>query len=288
MIPDVDSDSIAYLNGEFVRLGDAKISVLDRGFIFGDSIYDVVPVYNGTPFRMDGHLARLERSLKSISIDTGTSRAQWEALVRDMLARNTLPGHCLVYIQVTRGVARRDHAFPTNAAIKPTIFCMVTPFTRPSKAMREQGLTAISLPDIRWLRCEIKTTSLLGNVLAKQAAVEAGVDEVIQFRNGYLSEGSSCNIWVVKDGTLLVPPRDNLILEGIRYALLVELAEQAGVPFMVRPITEQEVAEADELMLTSASKEVLPIVTYNGKPVGTGRPGEIYARLRAGYDRAVE
>lgn len=288
MIPDVDSDSIAYLNGEFVRLGDAKVSVLDRGFIFGDSIYDVVPVYNGRPFRMDGHLARLERSLKSISIDSGMSRAQWETLVHDMLARNALPGNCLVYMQVTRGVAKRDHAFPPMAAVKPTVFCMVTPFSRPGKALREQGLTAVSLPDIRWLRCEIKTTSLLGNVLAKQAAVEAGVDEVVQFRDGYLSEGSSCNIWVVKDGALLAPPRDNLILEGVRYALLAELAEEAGVPFVVRPITEQEVAEADEMMLTSASKEVLPIVTYNGKPVGTGRPGEIYARLRAGYDRAVE
>ncbi|CAM5528291.1 D-amino acid aminotransferase [Eoetvoesiella caeni] len=288
MIPDVDNDSIAYLNGEFVRLGDAKISVLDRGFIFGDSIYDVVPVYNGKPFRMEGHLARLERSLKSIGIQTGMQRAQWESLVRDMLARNTLPGNCLVYLQVTRGVAKRDHAFPDKAKVKPTIFGMVSPFVRPGKAPREQGLTAISLPDIRWLRCEIKTTSLLGNVLAKQAAVEAGVDEVVQFRDGYLSEGSSCNIWVVKNGTLLAPPRDNLILEGVRYALLAELAEDAGVPFEVRPITEQEVAQADEIMLTSASKEVLPIVTYNGKPVGTGRPGEIYARLRTGYDRAVE
>ncbi|MCI2807744.1 D-amino acid aminotransferase [Eoetvoesiella caeni] len=288
MIPDVDNDSIAYLNGEFVRLGDAKISVLDRGFIFGDSIYDVVPVYNGKPFRMEGHLARLERSLKSIGIQTGMQRAQWESLVRDMLARNTLPGNCLVYLQVTRGVAKRDHAFPDKAKVKPTIFGMVSPFVRPGKAPREQGLTAISLPDIRWLRCEIKTTSLLGNVLAKQAAVEAGVDEVVQFRDGYLSEGSSCNIWVVKNGTLLAPPRDNLILEGVRYSLLAELAEEAGIPFEVRPITEQEVAQADEIMLTSASKEVLPIVTYNGKPVGTGRPGEIYARLRTGYDRAVE
>src|SRR5690606_5065591 len=156
--------------------------------------------------------------------------------------------------QVTRGVAKRDHAFPDKAKVKPTIFGMVSPFVRPGKAPREQGLTAISLPDIRWLRCEIKTTSLLGNVLAKQAAVEAGVDEVVQFRDGYLSEGSSCNIWVVKNGTLLAPPRDNLILEGVRYALLAELAEDAGVPFEVRPITEQEVAQADEIMLTSASK----------------------------------
>ncbi|TAM06053.1 MAG: D-amino acid aminotransferase, partial [Pusillimonas sp.] len=187
----------------------------------------------------------------------------------------------------TRGVAKREHSFP-RGKVAPTIFCMVSPFKRPTAAQREKGLTAASLPDIRWLRCEIKTTSLLGNVLAKQAAVDAGVDEVVQFRDGFLSEGSSCNIWVVKDGTLLAPPRDNLILEGVRYALLVQLAEAAGVPFEARPISEQEVDDADELMLTSASKEVLPIVAYNGKPVGTGRPGSVYAKLRAGYDRAVE
>lgn len=287
MIPDVDSDSIAYLNGEFVRLGDAKISVLDRGFIFGDSIYDVVPVYKGKPFRMEGHLTRLLRSLESVHIDTGWTREQWQTLVRDMVARCAPGGDCVVYIQVTRGVAKREHSFP-KGKVAPTIFCMVSPFKRPTAAQREKGLTAASLPDIRWLRCEIKTTSLLGNVLAKQAAVDAGVDEVVQFRDGFLSEGSSCNIWVVKDGTLLAPPRDNLILEGVRYALLVQLAEAAGVPFEARPISEQEVDDADELMLTSASKEVLPIVAYNGKPVGTGRPGSVYAKLRAGYDRAVE
>jgi len=287
MIPDVDNDSVAYLNGEFVRLGDAKVSVLDRGFIFGDSIYDVVPVYGGTPFRMDGHLARLRRSLESVRIDTGWTLSQWEALVFELIARGTPKnGDCLVYVQVTRGVAKRDHAFPKD--VSPTVFAMVSPFKRPTPAQREQGLTAISLPDIRWLRCEIKTTSLLGNVLAKQAAVDAGVDEVVQFRDGYLSEGSSCNVWVVKNGTLLAPPRDNLILEGVRYAFLEQLACEADVPFEARPISEREVDEADEMMLTSASKEVLPIVRYNGKPVGAGRPGAVYAKLRAGYDRAVE
>lgn len=287
MIPDVDNDSMVYLNGDFVRLGDAKVSVLDRGFIFGDSIYDVVPVYGGKPFRMDGHLARLRRSLESVRIDAGWTLAQWEVLVFGLIARYVPKnGDCLVYIQVTRGVARRDHAFPKGVA--PTIFAMVSPFKRPTPAQREQGLTAISLPDIRWLRCEIKTTSLLGNVLAKQAAVDAGVDEVVQFRDGCLSEGSSCNIWVVKNGTLLAPPRDNLILEGVRYAFLEQLAFEAGVPFEARPISEREVDEADELMLTSASKEVLPIVRYNGKSVGAGRPGAVYAKLRAGYDRAVE
>ncbi len=285
MIPDVDSDSIVYLNGDYVRLGDAKISVLDRGFIFGDGIYEVVPAYERKPFRMAAHLARLERSLAAIGIKADRSRDDWEKLVLDMLKRSPT-ADCMVYLQVTRGVAKRDHAFPKQALV-PTVFCMVSPFTRPDAPHREQGLSVVSMPDLRWLHCEIKSVSLLGNVLAKQHAIEAGVDEVVQFRDGFLSEGSSCNIWVVKDGVLLAPPRNNLILEGIRYRFLEELAGDAGVSFESRPVSEAEVARADELMLSSATKEVLPIVNYNGKPVGSGKPGAVYAKLRAGYDKAI-
>lgn len=284
MIPDVDNDSIVYLNGDYVRLGDAKISVLDRGFIFGDGIYDVVPAYGGKPFRMSGHLARLERSLAAIDIQVDLKRADWENLVHDLIARSGL-GDCMVYIQVTRGVAKRDHGFPKNT--KPTVFCMVSPFVRPGAQVREQGMAVVSMTDVRWLRCEIKSVSLLGNVLAKQHAVDNGVDEVIQFRDGFMSEGASCNIWMVKDGVLLAPPRSNLILEGIRYGLLEELAEAAGIPFNARAISQQEVEQADELMLSSATKELLPITTYNGKPVGSGQPGPVYAKLRDGYDQAI-
>lgn len=281
---DVDPDTIVYLNGDYVRLGDAKISVLDRGFIFGDGIYDVVPAYKGKPFRIDEHLNRLERSLKLIELDVDYTRQDWEQLVLDMLARVGRGSDCMVYIQVTRGVAKRDHAFPLNTT--PTIFCMVSPFDRPTKA-RENGLTTIGVPDVRWLMCHIKSTSLLGNVLARQQAVDAGVDEVIQFRDGFMTEGSSTNIWVVKDGVLLAPPRNHLILEGVRYRLLEDLAANAGIPFEARPISEAEVEQADELMLTSATKEVLPIVQYNEKPVGTGHVGPIYQALRAGYDELI-
>lgn len=284
MIADVDNDSIVYLNGETLRLGDAKISVLDRGFIFGDGIYDVVPAYSGRPFRMDEHLSRLERSLASINIDANMQRADWEHVVTDMIDRSGL-GDCMVYIQVTRGVARRDHAFPANS--QPTVFCMVSPFVRPDAVQREQGLSAVSIPDLRWLRCEIKSISLLGNVLAKQAAVEAGVDEVLQFRDGFLSEGASSNVWIAKNNVLLAPPRNNLILEGIRYRLLEELAAQAGVSFEARPISKDEVDQADEIMMTSATKEILPITTYNGNPVGSGKPGPVYEKLRKGYDQAI-
>ncbi|MBP6019486.1 MAG: D-amino acid aminotransferase [Burkholderiaceae bacterium] len=284
MIPNVDNDSIVYLNGDYIRLGDAKVSVLDRGFVFGDGIYDVVPAYNGKPFRMSGHLARLERSLAAIGIETGLQRHDWEALVLGMLQRSGL-GECMVYIQVTRGVAKRDHGFPDD--VSPTVFCMVSPFTRPTQLLRQQGLSAVGIEDIRWLRCEIKSVSLLGNVLAKQHAVDAGVDDVLQFRDGYLTEGSASNIWVAKDGVLLAPPRSNLILEGIRYGLLEELADAAGIEFNARPVSRQEVENADELMLSSATKELLPITSYDGRPVGNGQPGSVYAALRQGYDQAI-
>ncbi|MBC2768898.1 D-amino acid aminotransferase [Pusillimonas minor] len=291
MIPDVDNDSIVYLNGQYVRLGDAKVSVLDRGFVFGDGIYEVVPVYAGKPFRMAHHIARLQRSLKAISIQVGFTDDQWADLFLDMVAR-TAPAmagvseNVMIYLQVTRGVAKRDHAFPAHAT--PTVFCMVSPFKRPGAGQREKGLSTISIPDVRWLHCHIKSVSLLGNVLAKQAAVEAGVDEVVQFRDGYLSEGASTNIWVVRNGMLLAPEPNHLILEGVRYRFIEGLAQKAGIPFEARPVSRTEVDTADELMLSSATKEVLPIVLHDGRPVGSGRPGPVYAALRAAYDHVLE
>lgn len=284
MIANVDNDSIVYLNGEYLRLADAKVSVLDRGFIFGDGIYDVVPAYSARPFRMAEHLDRLERSLASIKIASDMQRLDWENLVTEMIHRSGL-NDCMVYIQVTRGVAKRSHEFPLNST--PTIFCMVSPFERPSTNERTMGLTAASIPDLRWLRCDIKSVSLLGNVLAKQAAVDAGVNEVLQFRDGYLTEGASTNIWVAKNGVLMAPPLNNLILEGIRYRFLEELAMQCGIEFQARPISESEVEAADEIMFSSATREILPITQYNNKPVGNGLPGAVYKKLRAAYDQVI-
>lgn len=285
MMTGIDPDSIVYLDGAYVRLGDAKISVLDRGFIFGDGIYDVVPCYQGRPFCMAEHLARLQRNLEVIEIETGWTTNDWEQLVLDMLARSGRGADCIVYIQVTRGPAKRDHAFP--AQTEPTIFCMVTPFTRPTEEQRTQGLSVVSIEDKRWAMCHIKSTSLLGNVLARQQAVEAGVDEVVQFRDDYLTEGASCNIWVVSDGVLLAPPRNNLILEGIRYRLLERLAAECGIDFESRPIAKAEVQSADELMLSSATKEILPIMSFNAQPVGDGKLGPVYKKLRAAYDQEI-
>lgn len=285
MIPGVPGESQVYLNGEFLRVDEAKVSVLDRGFIFGDGIYEVVPVYQGKAFRMAEHLNRLDRSLAALRITAPLDRAGWVDLIEQLLSRTTLDT-CIVYLQVTRGVAKRDHQFPATP-VTPTVFGMISAWSPPPAAQRTQGLTAISIPDERWLHCEIKSVSLLGNVLAKQQAVDANADEVVQFRDGYLTEGSSTNIWVVSGGKLLAPPKNNLILEGIRYGLMGELAEAAGIPFESRRISQQEVESADELMLSSATKEVLAIVTLDGKPVGSGKPGPVFEQLRAGYDARI-
>ncbi len=285
LIQGVSGDPTVYLNGEFGPLSQAKISVLDRGFIFGDGIYDVVPVYNRKPFRMEQHLDRLDRSLAKIQIKQPKTREQWRALILELISRSP-ETHSMVYLHLTRGVAKRDHAYP-KPEVAPTVFAMVAPMTPPGAAAREQGLRAISIADERWLHCDIKSISLLGNVLAKQAAVDAGVDEVVQFRDGHLTEGASCNIWVVKNGKLLAPPKNNLVLEGIRYGLLDELTKEAGIPFELRPVTQDEVKDADELMMSSATREVLPIVELDGKPVGTGKPGDLYRRLRSAYDARI-
>jgi len=284
-VPGVSPGTLVYLNGDIVPVEDAKISVLDRGFIFGDGIYDVVPVYGGKPFRMDEHLSRLLRCLATIRIESPLDKAGWAALVQRLIEVGPKPD-CSVYLQVTRGAAKRDHAFPTMP-VAPTVFGIANPFARPTADMRENGISAVSIVDERWLHCDIKSISMLGNVLAKQQAVDAGVREVVQFRDGFLTEGASCNVWVVKDGKLHAPPRNHLILEGIRYGLLAELAEEAGIAFEARPLSREDVKNADELLMTSAGLEVVPLTTLDGKPVGTGKPGAVYARLRAGYDARI-
>jgi len=280
----MSDDSLCYLNGEFAPLASARVPVLDRGFIFGDGVYEVVPIYRKKPFRVEQHLARLHRSLAETRIENPHSPAEWRAIV-ERLVGAVAGQDLIVYIQVTRGVAKRDFAFP--AAVAPTVFAMVSPLTRPSTAQREQGLRAISTPDLRWLRCDIKSVSLLGAVLARQQAAERGLDEVVQHRDGRLTEGSASNIWLVKGGLVLAPPRDHLILEGIRYGFIQELCAQASIPFEVRILSMREVREADELMLSAATREVLPIVELDGRPVGDGRPGPVYRQLRRGYDAAI-
>jgi D-alanine transaminase len=272
-----------YLNGEFLPLAEARVPVLDRGFIFGDGIYEVVPVYQGVPFRFEHHLARLKRSLHKVRIANPLDDGGWSGVVASLLDRHPWRDQ-FVYMQVTRGVARRDHLFPTD--VPPTVFAMSSEFKAVSREVVEQGIAAVTLPDERWLHCDIKSTSLLGNVLARQAAADAGATECLMFRDDHLTEGAASNVWVASGGTLLAPPRDRLILEGIRYGLLEELTSESGVPFRMRRIPREEVLRADELMVTSATKEIIAVTRLDGKPVGQGRPGPVFRKLFDAYQGA--
>jgi D-alanine transaminase len=282
-----------YLNGEFTQLQNAKISVMDRGFIFGDGIYEVVPVYGGQPFRFAQHMARLERSLAELRITNPMSRAEWAAIASKLIADYALStrasdqnGDQMIYIQVSRGVAMRDHVMPEN--ITPTVFVMSNKMSVPSEAVRQQGVACVTADDFRWEKAHIKSTSLLGAVFSRQISFDAGATETVMFRDGYLSEAAASNVWVVKNGQLLGTPKDNLVLEGIRYGLVEELCQQQGIGFELRRISRAEVLQADELLLTSASKEVLAITTLDGQPVGNGRPGPVGERLHAGYQLAKQ
>jgi len=282
-------DTLCYLNGEYTPLNQAKVSVLDRGFIFGDGIYEVVPVYGRRLFRFEEHMARLERSLTKLRISNPHSRPDWLMRCRRLIEAQASEDQ-LIYIQVTRGVALRDHVMPTG--IEPTVFMMVSAMKQPSPEQRHQGVACVSARDFRWERGDIKSISLLGNVLARQISADQGAVETIMFRDGYLTEAASCNVWVVREGAVLGPPKSEHVLEGIRYELIRDLCEQEGLAFNLRPISEGEVTSADELMLSSATKEVLPITTLDGEPVGhgaaRGKPGPAYARLYEAYQRAKQ
>jgi D-alanine transaminase len=290
MIQGIQGNPTVYLNGDWLPLSEAKISVLDRGFIFGDGIYEVVPVYSKRTFRLESHLARLQRSLAAIQIHCSMQLQDWSAIFAELIQRNKGEDQFL-YLQVTRGVAKRDHAFP-DPAVAPTIFAMSSPFHPPSQELRETGISVVSQPDERWLHCDIKSTALLGNVLARQAAIDRGAVESVLFRDGFLTEGAASNIWVVKDGILHAPIKNHLILEGIRYGLMQEIAESLHIPVQIRRIRQQEIPQADELLLTSATKEVLPIVRMDQRPVGpeghAGKPGPIYQKIRQAYDRLIQ
>ena len=271
---------IVYLNGEFLPLENARISVLDRGFIFGDGVYEVIPVYSRHPFRLPEHLARFERSHQAIRIDNPLSDAEWTRLVQDLVARNNGDDQS-IYLQVTRGVAKRDHAFPKDTT--PTVFGMSSPLSTPTRATVEEGIHAITTIDYRWLKCDVKSTSLLGNCLLRQVAADAGAIEVVMFRDGFLTEGSSSNVFVVKNGTILATPKNNLVLPGITYDVVIELAQKHGLPLEVRPISEAEVQSADEIWVTSSTKEVLAVTTLNERAVGTGKPGPVFRRMHQLY-----
>jgi D-alanine transaminase len=285
--------TLCYLNGEFTALRDARISVMDRGFIFGDGVYEVVPVYGGKPFRFAQHMARLDRSLAELRIANPLTHAQWQEIALKLVADHALQLHTapektdqLVYIQITRGVAPRDHVMPEDLA--PTVFVMTNTMKPPTPEQRANGVACVTADDFRWSKAHIKSTSLLGAVFARQISADAGAVETVMFRDGFLSEAAACNVWVVQGGKVLGPPRDNLVLEGIRYGLIEDICREAGIGFELRRISREEVFAADELLLSSATKEVLAITTLDGQPVGSGRPGPVYAKLHAAYQRAKQ
>jgi len=289
VLPDLPS----YLNGEFGSLRDAKVSVMDRGFIFGDGAYEVVPVYAGRPFAFAQHMARLDRSLGEMRIPNPMSHGQWRELVDQLIAsyarqldKPASQTDQLVYIQVTRGVAMRDHVMPQG--LTPTVFAMTNRITQPSADDRANGVACVSAEDFRWKKAHIKSVSLLGSVMARQISADVGANETVMFRDDFLSEAAAANVWVVKGGQVLGPLKDNLILEGIRYSLIEELCQAAGIPFQLRRIAREEVFAADELLLSNASKEVLPVTRLDGRAIGNGRPGPICERLYADYQRAKQ
>jgi D-alanine transaminase len=279
--------STVYLNGAWVPADEATIPVNDRGFLFSDGIYEVTPAYRGHLFRFDRHLARLLRGRCELRLEGEVG--DLEGIHHELLRRNGLEETPVstVYLQITRGVAPRTHAFPREL-VPLTVFASAKPYARPSSERWAKGFTAVTVPDRRWARVDIKTISLLGNVLAQQAAVDAGVDDAILVRDGIALEGAHSNMFAVLNGTLVTHPASNVVLPGVTREFVLELAREMGLPVEETPIQVEELARADEVFLTGTTTEVKPCVQIDGRPVGEGRPGPIATRLFDAFLAHVE
>ena len=271
---------LAYVNGRYLPHQNAGVHVEDRGYQFADGVYEVCEVRNARLVDERRHIARLDRSLGELRIRRPMSPAALGVVMREVVRRNRVIDG-IVYLQVTRGVAPRDHAFP--AQVTPTVFAYSQPLKTPPAEQIENGITAVTLADIRWRRCDIKAIALLANAMLRSEAVGAGAAEAILVRDGFMTEGSASNIFVVKDGELITPRKGPFILPGITRDLVLELAATHRVPHRERSVREEDLYSADELWLTSSTKEILPITRLNGKPVGDGKPGPLHARLLALY-----
>ena len=266
--------SKVYLNGEYLDRERARVSVFDRGFVFGDGVYEVIPAYGGRLFRFDAHMARLQASLQAIGLADPLAPAAWRGVLEELLNG---AGDQWVYLQVTRGPAPRDHRFPD--AVRPTVFAYAEPLAAPDETVLTEGVAAITLEDFRWARCDVKSISLLANVLARQRAREAGVAEAVLVRDGELTEGAASNVFVVLDGELVTPPKNRFILPGITRDLVLELAGEVGIPAREAAITAADAGRAAEFWLTSSTKEILPVTRLDGRPVGDAVPGPCFARV---------
>ena len=275
-----------YLNGQFLPLAEAGISPLDRGFLYGDGVYELIPVYSRHPFRLDEHLKRLQATLDGIHLANPLDIDGWRTVVGQLIVSAPWEDQS-IYLQVTRGADnKRDHAFPP-ATVRPTAFAFTSPLVTTPAEVRARGVAAITVADDRWAHCNLKVISLLANILARQQAVEAGCAEALLIRDGFLKEGAASNIFVAKDGVLLAPPKTSFMLPGITYDIVIELANRHGQPLEVREIEENELRAADEVWMTSSTKEVLAITTLDGQPVGNGpsagKPGPLSERMWQWY-----
>ncbi len=273
---------IVYLNGDFLPAEQAAISPLDRGFIFGDGVYEVIPVYNGHLFRIHEHLRRLDDSLAGVRIPSPYDHQRWRALFHELVQRNQ-GGNQSLYVQITRGVARRDHGFPEP--ITPTVFAMSTALKPLAQTIREKGISAITAADIRWQYCHLKTIALLPNILLRQQALDQGADEAILIRDGEATEGAASNLFIVRDGGIITPPKSTHLLPGITRDLIVELGKRHGLPVQETRITAAELAHADEIWLTSSTKEIMPVTRLDDQAVGDGRPGPLWQQMIGHYQR---
>lgn len=267
----------AYLDGRYLPLSEACVSPLDRGFLFGDAVYEVIPVYAGMAFRLEEHLRRLGRSLAQTRIPLPCSDSEWCRIVSSLIEQAG-GGDLTVYLQVTRGVAPRDHAFPDTT---PTVFAMAGPMSQPSEKELRDGVAAVTRPDIRWRRCDIKATSLIGNVLLRQEAIENGAVEAILIREGFAVEGAATNLFIVSNGVIVTPPKGADLLSGITRDVVLELLRRNELDHEERRIPEAELYTAGEVWITSSTKEVLAVTTLDGAPVGDGRPGSVWHTVRS-------
>jgi D-alanine transaminase len=271
---------IVYLNGDFLPIERAQISVMDRGFVFGDGVYEVIPVYGGRLFRLEQHLQRLARSLAEIRLADPLSGDQWRHCLQDLVTRNG-DGDQSMYVQITRGIAPRDHAFPKE--VKPTVYAASSPLRPQAAEVVEDGVAAICMPDIRWQRCDIKAITLLANILLRQQAIDEGAVEAILVRDGLVNEGAASNLFIVKGGELITPPKGAYLLPGITRDLVLELAAAHAITFREAAITPQDLADAEEVWLTSSTREILPVTRLDKRAVGNGKPGPLWRRMTALY-----
>lgn len=271
-----------YLNGEFTPAESAKVSVFDRGYVFGDGVYEVIPVYAGKVFLLQAHLQRLKNSLAAVRIENPHEDAQWQALIEELIALNG-QGDQAIYLQVTRGAAPRDHVFPQN--VQPGVFLMSNPLKSVDASWKQQGIQTITVEDIRWQRCDIKAIALLANCLMKQRAQDAGAQEALLINAGMLTEGSASNAFVVIEGTLMTAPKSEKILPGITRDVVIELAHEAGIPMQETFVSEMALRQADEIWITSSTKEIVPVTQLDEQPVGNGLPGPVWQKMQALFEQ---